>query len=104
MVCRYQTKEAKEVIELLLNNGAKASINTQTTDGWTPLSLACYYQTKEVKEVLELLLNNGAKESINTQNTDGTTPLSIAFKNRDSQIVNLLLSKGAISDNKVEKS
>ena len=31
------------------------------------------------------------------------TPLSFAFENRDSQIVNLLLSKGAIFDDKVEK-
>ena len=30
--------QTKEVIEMLLNNGAKESINTPTKDGWTPLS------------------------------------------------------------------
>ena len=60
---------------MLLNNGAKASINTPTKEGWTPLIIACQYQTKEV---IELLLNNGAKASINTPTKEGWTPLCVA--------------------------
>jgi ankyrin repeat protein len=85
-------KGHKEIVELLLKNGA--DINAKNSDGWTALMSASW---KGHKEIVELLLENGA--DINAKNSGGWTALMLASNNGHSEahqaIVELLLMNGA---------
>ncbi len=103
----------KEVVELLLANGAECTLlvaaaigdlektrailkeNTELVfgkdaAGGTPLEYAAYWGHKEVAE---LLLANGA--NVNARNNDGTTVLNTAAYQGHKEIVELLLANGA---------
>ena len=99
-----------EIIPLLLEAGANASINLQNIDGNTSLMFACKsfarqpfaslrtaLESQDIgpMDVLPLLLKAGAGASINLQNKDGNTALILACSGRLVETIPLLLESGA---------
>jgi ankyrin repeat protein len=80
------------MVKLLLDNGAEASVNEKTNDGWTPLHIAAYYKDAAM---VEMLVANGAAASVNKKTKNGWAPLHHAARYTDAAMVELLLEKGA---------
>jgi len=81
------------MVRLLLENGAKESINVQDLYGQTALMDAMIRYNNI--DVVRLLLENGAKESINVQDLYGQTALMAATRWNSINKVRLLLENGA---------
>jgi ankyrin repeat protein len=81
-------KGRKEIVELLLANGA--DVNAKNKDGETPLYLAA---RDGRMDAVELLLTKGA--DVNAKNKDGETPLYLVAGDGRKDVVELLLAKGA---------
>jgi len=90
-------KHCLEMTKLLLENGAKKSINVTDKDGNTPLLMACQDTVFNMPKVIKLLLDNGAIESINIANKyEDTTLISICHsRHPQTEIVKLFLNNGA---------
>lgn len=82
----------KEMVTLLLERGAIASLNTQDNDGLTPLH---YLARNGDTEVMEMLLGKGGLVSLNTQDKCGLTPLHYATCGGHIAVIELLLAYGA---------
>lgn len=87
------------MVALLLENGAKKSVNIANIIGETPLWCAA---DRGSIDIVKLLLENGAKESVNIADKLGNTPLSrtvlraVVAKNIESiETTKLLLENGA---------
>jgi ankyrin repeat protein len=76
----------KEVVELLISEGADVSVKT-TVGRFTPL-----HEVRS-KEIAELLINNGA--DVNAKNGNGWTPLHSAALDSYRNIIELLIEHGA---------
>jgi ankyrin repeat protein len=88
-------KNNKDMIKLLINNGA--DVNAINNDGYTPLMVAL--SNNYDKDIIELLINNGA--DVNAINDYWNTPLIYALTSiNDKDIIQLLLDNGA--DNNLE--
>ncbi len=82
-------------VELLLEQGAQASINVADKAGVTPLLEAARQKNIEL-EVIRFLVENGAKPSINAPEIkDGRTPLWYDATVGSIELVKLLLDNGA---------
>ena len=79
-----------KLIKLLLEKGA--NINDQDKYGYTVLIWACIMNNNI--EAIKLLIEKGA--DINIQDKNGYTPLMYACKYNHTEIIELLLDKGAI--------
>jgi ankyrin repeat protein len=79
-----------EIVQLLLNNGAKASVNMTSRFGDTPLYWAI---RNENPQMIQLLLDSGA--NVNITNNYQETPLYVAVAKGNLEIVLLLLRNGA---------
>ncbi len=79
-------KGYKEIVELLINNGA--IINIINDQGYTPL-----FSSFKYVEIVELLLKNGAE--INIRAYENQTPLFYACGHGSKEIVKLLIDNGA---------
>ena len=75
----------KEVVELLISEGADVSVKT-TVGRFTPL-----HEVRS-KEIAELLIDNGA--DVNATNDNGDTPLDSAIKNKRNEAADLLRKHG----------
>ncbi len=88
-----------EVLNVLIDNGAE--VNQTAQDLWTPLMFAVHARNPRS---VEILIKRGAK--INEANADGMTALDIlnsyCYRADDVniEILNLLLSAGAVSRHK----
>lgn len=86
-----------EVIELLLERGAKASINARDNSGQTALLHAAYYSSSDFKpedqlRIVKALMAAGADENI--KDNSGRTPLAVAQEySRNEALIELLKSK-----------
>ena len=81
------------IAKLLLDGkyeGKGADINTQSSDGWTPLMVACYFGHEAF---VRLLLERGA--DIKLRAMSGRTALSWARYHNHASIVALLEARGA---------
>ncbi len=83
-----------EVVQILLDHSA--DVNTQDVYGWTPLMRAVWERRVEV---VSRLLSHGAIE-LDHKDEQGATALHHAAAAGDSQIVKMLLEKGAASEAK----
>ncbi|KAJ1495332.1 ankyrin repeat-containing domain protein, partial [Baffinella frigidus] len=83
----------KQVAQLLL--GARANVNAQTENGWTPLHYAINGgRTNETsRSIVTMLLDKGADPRMETRK--GVTPLHHAALGGDDAAVKLLLDIGA---------
>jgi len=81
-------------VERLLSE-APASINTYSTDGWTPLHLASFFG--HVK-IAEFLLGHGADVGAKSQNSNSNTPLHAALAGNHKFVAGLLMGAGADVD------
>jgi len=111
--CAAALRDARQMIELLLTNGAE--INATSHSGDTPLQYAAYVDNKDI---IELLLQKGAKianlhiasymgdlekaetfinESVDINALDGHgySPLHYAVQNNQKEAIELLIAKGA---------
>lgn len=85
-------KQGGKYARLLIQLGAK--VNVSNDDGETPLILAIDYYTKLIdSSLVTLLITQGA--DVNAISDQGYTPLSVACYNGLTEIVRLLLTKGA---------
>ncbi len=82
----------KEIVKILLDNGAK--VNAESLRGDTALHFACAGNGQE--KIVKLLLAAGA--NVNATNRCGTTPLSKATAFCRDDLVKLLLDRGASKD------
>ena len=82
------TQFGQEIMQLLLNRGAK--VNQATSSGVTALLLASRYGHLEI---VQLLLDRGA--NVNAKANDGATPLFMASQQGYLKIVRVLFYKGA---------
>ena len=69
-----------------------ALLETQSTDGWTPLHLAAFFGHPELANAL---LDAGAKVDIRSSNAMKNTPLHAAVAGGHVALVELLLKRGA---------
>jgi ankyrin repeat protein len=81
-----------EMAQLLLDNGAKESMNVQGQFEYTPLHNAV---RRNNLEMVKLLLHYGAGKSVNMGDQDGYTPLHWAAMNNNKDIIGILLDNGA---------
>jgi ankyrin repeat protein len=79
-----------DIVELLLNVGAKADVNKADNHGNTPLISATLIGQKDIAR---LLLNAGA--DVNQADSNGKTPLYWASSHHHNDIVKLLQKHGA---------
>ena len=70
----------------------RASINTFSADGWTPLHLAAFFGHAKIAE---MLLAAGADALARSRNNTGNTPLHAALANNHKIEAGLLLGAGA---------
>jgi ankyrin repeat protein len=84
-------KDDKIIAELLLNAGAKASINQRNKWGQTPLHVAA---PSGNKEIVKLLLDAGA--DVNAVDNNGKTPLRLAAEGGRKDVAELLREHGAV--------
>jgi len=80
------------MVKLLLDNGAKASINKVDECGYTPLYWACF---KNNLEMVRLLLSYCTKETVNRVCECGKTPLYWACYRNNIEMIKLLVRHGA---------
>lgn len=82
-------------VELLLEQGAQASINVADKAGVTPLLEAARQKNIEL-EVIRFLLQKGAASSVNVKGGQAfRTPLRCAVDKGNTELVKLLLEYGA---------
>jgi len=84
----------KEIVELLIANGAvvnafSSSTNFMSTNSLTPLHTAAYWGRKEITE---LFIANGA--DVNAKFEDGETPLDTAISRKHPETADLLRKHG----------
>lgn len=93
-VNRDNRRGDRELVELLLKNGANPNARAGSTAGswagWTPLHVACRNGSRPM---VELLLAHGA--DVNAKTDKGETPLAIAQANNRTAAVQLLKKHGA---------
>ena len=65
----------KDVVGLLVANGADLNAREEGEDKWNPLTCASRYGFKEIAEIL---IDNGA--DVNAREVDSMTPLICAIK------------------------
>ena len=82
----------ESVVKLLLSRGAE--VNLTDAQGWTPLLRA--FQKSDGDETLKILLEYGA--NVNVRDSKGRSPLHIAVAQKNKNIVELLLARGARVD------
>src|SRR3954453_23723703 len=103
----------KEIVNLLVARGATLSIfeacaageiervertldsstiNTYSSDGWTPLHLAAFFGHPKITE---LLLAQHADVTARSRNTNGNTPLHAALAGNHKLVAGLLIGHGA---------
>nr|CEG03418.1 unnamed protein product [Fusarium acuminatum CS5907] len=85
---RFVTNSNIEVVKMLLDKGADATIKTKS--GWTPMGIA---SRNGHLEIVKLLLGKGADTIVTDGN--GPTPLHYALMGGHLEIVKMLLEKGA---------
>jgi ankyrin repeat protein len=78
-----------EMIELLVEKGA--DINAKDEWDWTPLHYMA--QHDYYRDMVEFLIAKGA--DVNAKNNEGQTPVDVAVSQNHSEIVKLLIEKGA---------
>ncbi|XP_063396320.1 kinase D-interacting substrate of 220 kDa B-like [Mytilus trossulus] len=78
------------IVELLLNHGAKAVVNNGTFSGSRPLHFASH---ENHIDIVKILLDNGAH--VNDSNKNGSTPLHLASYNNLTEIAEFLIKNGA---------
>jgi ankyrin repeat protein len=78
-------------IERLLDD-APASVNSYSSDGWTPLHLAAFFGHAKITE---MLLSRGADPAARSRNTNGNTPLHAALAGNHKFVAGLLVGAGA---------
>ncbi len=86
-------RENSEMVELLMNNAAKADVQNKLGD--TPLHLAVIQRQIDLTEVILKNMDGG---SADVPNKDGNTPLHLAASNGDQKLTNLLLEYRAGAD------
>ncbi|MDO9011161.1 MAG: ankyrin repeat domain-containing protein [Gallionella sp.] len=86
----------KQLVELLLANGAK--VNVKTNDGITPLHLAAVLG---VPDIVELLIARGAE--VNSKGDDGYASLYLAAKYDRKDVAEILLAHQAVVEQKTAK-
>jgi uncharacterized protein len=69
-----------------------STINTYSTDGWTPLHLAAFFGHPKITE---LLLAQHADVSARSRNSNGNTPLHAALAGNHKLVAGLLIGHGA---------
>jgi uncharacterized protein len=69
-----------------------ASVNSISSDGWTPLHLAAFFGCAEC---VRILIEAGAKLNERSQNAMQNMPLHAAAAGRHAEIVRILLERGA---------
>ncbi|MGK7935608.1 MAG: ankyrin repeat domain-containing protein [Xenococcaceae cyanobacterium] len=79
----------ESVVKLLLSRGAE--VNLTDAQGWTPLLRA--FQKSDGDETLKILLEYRA--NVNVRDSKGRSPLHIAVAQKNKNIVELLLARGA---------
>jgi uncharacterized protein len=79
-----------DIVRLLLEYGAR--INELGDDGMTPLWAACMWRDPEM---VKLLLEHGADFNLRNS-TLGTSPIEEAIRNGNQEIIQLLVTAGAI--------
>ena len=84
-----------DLVNLLLDYGAKLSAVDQDCRGWTALHYACYNGNMETARILLDL----PSVKLNAQTKSGHTPLALACEEGQGDVVALLLSKGDIDVN-----
>ena len=89
MLCNAARAENKEIVLLLLNNGADVNVISKDR-GYSPLMDAIW---RENVEITEIFINNGA--NLNIISNDGQTPLILAVGNGNAEICELLAKHGA---------
>ena len=89
MLCNAARAENKEIVLLLLNNGADVNVISKDR-GYSPLMDAIW---RENAEITEIFINNGA--DLNIISNDGQTPLILAVGNGNAEICELLAKHGA---------
>lgn len=82
--------ETARVVELLAKD--RASVNSYSGDGWTPLHLAAFFGHPEIVEVL---LANGGDVHARSRNSLGNMPLHAAAAASNRKAVQALLAHGA---------
>ena len=70
----------------------KASLESHSSDGWTPLHMAAFFGQKSMAEVL---IEHGADVNSRSTNAMKNTPLHAAVAGRGRDIVPVLLAHGA---------
>ena len=91
VACAHGTPE---IIQVLLDAGAKINSTENEYLNWTPLAYACNYR---MSENVSFLLENGA--NVNARDEDGNTPFLHACKNAASrEILSMLADYGADED------
>jgi ankyrin repeat protein len=83
----------KEIVELLLKNGA--DIEAKDSHGWTALMWASYHGRKEIVEFLLKKRGEAEPADINAKNSYGDTALLLASVKGHKEIVELLLNNNA---------
>jgi uncharacterized protein len=69
-----------------------ASVNSLSSDGWSPLHLAAFFGCADC---VRILIDAGAKLNERSQNAMQNMPLHAAAAGRHSEIVRILLERGA---------
>lgn len=92
--CSKNSKTTKEIVQLLLDNGANT--NTKNKQQQQPLHLACY---NNLVEVVKLLISRGADIDYQ-QRSNSYTPLHYAATTCSKATIELLLDLGADKNKK----
>ena len=90
----YMYMSSLELVQLLLTNGAKSSLNAQDNNGMSAFLWVC---RNGYVDIAELLLANGA--DIGVIDNNSTSALVWAMKSKDLDIVHFLLENGVEVNN-----
>ncbi|KAK8169462.1 ankyrin repeat-containing domain protein, partial [Phyllosticta citrichinensis] len=93
-------RERLEIVKLLIKNGAEINASSETS---TSLVAACFLPTESQGlklETLQILLAAGAE--VNAAHKKWTSALEAASRDRDEEVVELLLSAGKLSQTQMD--